>query len=205
MKKIFLPLLALCGMVTGLTLTSCGGGGGANEGPASIFAGKVYAFNAYGAGGISLAFDDIAYGSDIRVAVYGSEDGTIDPDGNYTQRIGEMDVTIQKYAVSEDGVVSCRIVPSGAGSQTIQEASILILLGFTQKGNADDVDINSCSFYFETDNVPTKPGTSGDGALFVTTFDAHPEEEAEPEVGEELDDLKKENPLKRDILIIRRP
>lgn len=28
MKKIFLPLLALVGMVTGFTLTSCGGGGG---------------------------------------------------------------------------------------------------------------------------------------------------------------------------------
>ncbi len=28
MKKIFLPILALCGMITGLTLTSCGGGGG---------------------------------------------------------------------------------------------------------------------------------------------------------------------------------
>ena len=28
MKKIFLPLLALCGMITGLALTSCGGGGG---------------------------------------------------------------------------------------------------------------------------------------------------------------------------------
>ena len=30
MKKIFLPLLALVGMVTGFTLTSCGGGGGEN-------------------------------------------------------------------------------------------------------------------------------------------------------------------------------
>ncbi len=28
MKKLLLPLLALCGMITGLTLTSCGGGGG---------------------------------------------------------------------------------------------------------------------------------------------------------------------------------
>ena len=28
MKKIFLPILALCGMITGFTLTSCGGGGG---------------------------------------------------------------------------------------------------------------------------------------------------------------------------------
>ena len=32
MKKIFLPLLALCGMVTGFTLASCGGGGaGGND------------------------------------------------------------------------------------------------------------------------------------------------------------------------------
>ena len=30
MKKIFLPLLALVGMVTGFTLTSCGGGSGEN-------------------------------------------------------------------------------------------------------------------------------------------------------------------------------
>ena len=30
MKKIFLPLLALVGMVTSFTLTSCGGGGGEN-------------------------------------------------------------------------------------------------------------------------------------------------------------------------------
>ena len=28
MKKIFLPLLALCGMIAGFSLTSCGGGGG---------------------------------------------------------------------------------------------------------------------------------------------------------------------------------
>ena len=31
MKKIFLPLLALVGMVTGFTLTSCGGGGGGSN------------------------------------------------------------------------------------------------------------------------------------------------------------------------------
>lgn len=31
MKKIFLPLLAALGMVVGMTLTSCGGGGGAND------------------------------------------------------------------------------------------------------------------------------------------------------------------------------
>ena len=31
MKKIFIPLLALCGMVASLTLTSCGGGGGGNN------------------------------------------------------------------------------------------------------------------------------------------------------------------------------
>ena len=30
MKKIFLSLLALCGMVAGFTLSSCGGGGGGN-------------------------------------------------------------------------------------------------------------------------------------------------------------------------------
>ncbi len=31
MKKIFLPLLAALGMVVGMTLTSCGGGGGSND------------------------------------------------------------------------------------------------------------------------------------------------------------------------------
>lgn len=38
MKKFFLPLLALVGMVAGFTLCSCGGGGGNNDGPARAMA-----------------------------------------------------------------------------------------------------------------------------------------------------------------------
>lgn len=42
MKKIFLPLLALVGMVAGFTLCSCGGGGsGKNEGPARALTGMM--------------------------------------------------------------------------------------------------------------------------------------------------------------------
>lgn len=42
MKKFFLPLLALVGMVAGFTLCSCGGGGGnKNEGPARALAGMT--------------------------------------------------------------------------------------------------------------------------------------------------------------------
>lgn len=43
MKKIFLPLLAVVGMALGLTLTSCGGGGGSKDGaqPARALAGTT--------------------------------------------------------------------------------------------------------------------------------------------------------------------
>jgi histidyl-tRNA synthetase len=52
MKKIFLPLVALCGLVAGLTLTSCGGGGG-GEGAA----GKTYQFKR------DFAVMEIAFGN----------------------------------------------------------------------------------------------------------------------------------------------
>ena len=35
MKKFFLPILAVCGMVAGFTLSSCGGGGGGSNGQES--------------------------------------------------------------------------------------------------------------------------------------------------------------------------
>jgi hypothetical protein len=59
MKKIFLPFLALCGMITGLTLTSCGGGGG---GGATNMAGMIISVQS----GVTydMVFGDKVMGSD---------------------------------------------------------------------------------------------------------------------------------------------
>ena len=64
MKKIFLPLLALCGMITGLTLTSCGGGG---NGGATNMSGMI--ISAQSGVGYDMVFGDKVPGSSSAYSV----------------------------------------------------------------------------------------------------------------------------------------
>ena len=73
MKKIFLPLLALVGMVTGFTLTSCGGGGGGSEDEIIQLTGLSIEAPA-GLGGFVMEVQD-RVSSNVYVATYNDEVG----------------------------------------------------------------------------------------------------------------------------------
>ncbi|MBQ2870042.1 MAG: hypothetical protein IJE88_08460 [Akkermansia sp.] len=72
MKKIFLPLLALVGMVTGFTLTSCGGGGGSEDEIIQLTGLSIEA--PAGLGGFEMEVQD-RVSPNVYVATYNDEMG----------------------------------------------------------------------------------------------------------------------------------
>ena len=107
MKKIFLPLLALCGMVAGLTLTSCGGGGGGNP-----FAGKVYEFYSYSTSSMSMTCDEAGIQNNFTATLSwdGSNTGSAEVIFEEVENDnGEKGYLLHFYGVEADIISDARV------------------------------------------------------------------------------------------------
>ena len=165
-------------MVAGITLTSCGGGGSNNSGPAAFFAGKTYGFTVQGFGGMALQFDSFARGNMITAAVSFAKNKGAEADDTLDESCGNCQVMIEDFVTSEDGKVSCTINPTGISPDALTENCVLIFLGLTAQGG-DQVDINSCAFSIEMDDLPTSTSNYTTGTLKVTQFDVDVDDEDE--------------------------
>ena len=183
MKKIFLPLLALCGMVAGLTLTSCGGGGGSDAaGSASFFAGKTYGFLVDGFGGMSAAFYNDPRGNAIQASIAFAESHGANMETVFDQPVGDCVMVIEGNVETQDGGTTPVVIkPMGIGTDAAQEESVLVFLGFTAE-QGEDIDIKSCGFEFHMPSVPkTRNEGIVTGEMKVTEFDV----EIDPAAGED--------------------
>ena len=170
MKKIFLPLLALCGMVSCLTLTSCGGGGGgSNDGPAK-------------------ALQNTTIETDIAMQVVGIE--LINAIS--TDRLEQL-TTVDKEDYPGRATVK-NVQPHGDGgymvtvslafensSDFVNDPNVQTALG--NAGQDDDGDaVNAANLVYLALNLPIradgKLGTGG--SIFISA--------KEPEQGEEEED-----------------
>ena len=207
MKKIFLPLLALCGMVAGLTLTSCGGGGGGAEaGSASFFAGKTYGFLVDGFGGMSAAFYNDPRGNAIQASIAFAESSGAGMDTEFDQPVGDCVMFIESNVETQDGTTPVVIKPMGIGTDAAQEECVLIFLGFSAE-QGENIDIKSCGFEFHLPHVPqTKNEGTVAGMMKVTEFDVEIElpAGADEEDEEELEEqVKTTRTLERDVYCYR--
>lgn len=176
MKKIFLPLVALCGLVAGLTLTSCGGGGG-GEGTA----GKTYQFKR------DFAVMEIAFGNrmgDLQETPEGTEqyyNGFVsykDESGSNDTSMTEQDEVTITVTQNDEGIT---IHVTGQSPTNLQENSVLAFLGLRIKdenGNEGQVDPQSSDYTIDL-KLPSWPDkTPVTGKLVVTKLTVD-EEDAE--------------------------
>ena len=176
MKKIFLPLLALCGMVTGLTLTSCGGGGGDGS-----KIGREYEFTrSFGA---------------MRVAI----DGTYKNEGNtagesfsgtVSFKEGEDDYTTPDtcdVTITPEPDGRLRVDISAVNPGALAENAVLAFMGQRLVDENAEGDLSSLDFYMVVDALPEQlNGYIQGGEIHVEQLIVVPE--ADEEIQDAVDD-----------------
>lgn len=148
MKKIFLPLLALCTIVTGLTLTSCGGGGG-SEG----YTGKVYKFQ-HSFAVMKIDFESRLGDSNSYKAWVCYKEGTGDR-GSFSNNDGcTVTLTPEGEGVS--------ITVNGQSPTSLTENSVLAFLG-KEIQNVNNNDVNGVTYSFQILAPEGLPQTCNEG------------------------------------------
>ena len=159
MKKIFLPLLALCGMVSCLTLTSCGGGGGSTG-----YSGKkIRYYSPLFAGSMLVEFgdkiDETSYAAWVS---FGEEKESTPYQGKVTIQVGEDNPA----APSENGEQTrLQIELQGSDNFGIDEGVRMYFAEFLP----DDFDIDGTLYGFPKPLI-TMTYTSKKGGTYASTF-----------------------------------
>ena len=169
MKKIFLPLVALCGLVAGLTLTSCGGGGGGKGA-----AGKTYHFKR------SYAVMEVAFGNrtgepeETPEKIKQYYDGFVSykesAGSNGTSMTVPDEVTIDVTEQKDTGLIYINV--NGQAPESLQENAVLAFLGLKIRDNAagggNQVDPQDTDYIFEIELPAWPDKTPVTGQLIVT-------------------------------------
>lgn len=163
MKKIFLPLLALVGMVAGFTLCSCGGGGGGdNDGPARAIANCSVQILSTPV--VSVYFNEAVTGWTLDAQVVAGADSPMPALFTITRQ-----PTKENGAWRFWGEVNFRSVQKFSTS-----AELLSFFGAPQEANS--LTLSSFQFYMDikenhSGNIAGSGATSVEGRYFGTDTD----------------------------------
>lgn len=178
MKKIFLPLLALCTIVTGLTLTSCGGGGGGTEG----YTGKVYTFQH------SFAVMKIDFES--RMGDSNSYKGWVCYKDNTGDRGSFSNTDSCTITLKPEGE-GVSITVTGQSPTSLTENAVLAFLGQEIQNANNNNNANGVTFTFRIQAPKGLPKTNNEGPTDGTlqVIQLTPEDEIEPDDDENTDTI----------------